>query len=202
MFVFCTAWKEENKTCRSTDTTKSQVNDVVSSQERTSKAADHVKFSGEWKLNEAKSERVGPVPLCIFGGGDRMRSKIMKIVGHRDFLVIDVASSSVDGALVIRQEKLTFDGKKSEATFVGTPREKSTATWSDRDQTMTVKSVRSFDKYGETPDFNVTEVWSLINDGKSILVQVSTSAISGENAGEESIMKLVYDRQQAVDYRF
>ena len=87
----------------------------------TSMAQDRANFSGEWKLNESKSELVGQFPLCIFGG-DRMRSKTMKIAGQADFLTVDVASSSPDGALVTRQEKLTFDGKESEATYVGTPR--------------------------------------------------------------------------------
>ena len=66
---------------------------------------------------------------------------------------------------------------------------KSTARWSDDGQTMTVNSVRSFDENGETADFKVTEVWKLINDGKSISVQVNSSSTSGENT-----MKLVYDK--------
>ena len=127
-----------------------------------------------------------------------MRSKTMKIAGHADFLTVDVASESADGALVTRQEKLTFDGKESESTFVGSPREKSTARWSDDGQTMTVNSVKSFDTNGEKADFKVTEVWKLINDGKSISVQVNSSSISGG----ENTMKLVYDKQLAADYRF
>jgi hypothetical protein len=62
---------------------------------------------------------------------------------------------------------------------------------------MTVNSVRSFDTNGETADFKVTEVWKLIHDGKSISVQVNSSSISGEKT-----MKLVYDKQWAVAYRF
>ncbi len=164
----------------------------------TSMAQDRGKFSGEWKLNESKSDSVQQFPLCIFGGGDRMRSRTMKIAGHADFLTVDVASESTDGALVTRQEKLTFDGKESEATFVGRPREKSSARWSNDGQTMTVTSVRSFDTNGEKADFKVTEVWKLINDGKSISVQVNSTTI----AGRENTMKLVYDKQRALDYRF
>ncbi len=164
----------------------------------TSVAQDFARFSGEWKLNESKSEFVQQFPLCIFGGGDRMRSKTMKIAGHADFITVDVASSSSDGELVIRQEKLTFDDKESEATFVGRPREKSTAKWSDLGRIMTVNSVKSFDINAEKADFKVTEVWKLINDGKSISVQVNSTTISGG----ENIMKIVYDRQLAADYRF
>ncbi|RYG22768.1 MAG: hypothetical protein EOO01_44885, partial [Chitinophagaceae bacterium] len=77
---------------------------------------DHVNFTGAWKLNESKSE-VRHFPLCIFGG-DRMRSKTMKIATQSAFLTIDAASSFSDDELVIRQEKLIFDDKLSEATFV------------------------------------------------------------------------------------
>lgn len=155
-----------------------------------------VNFSGEWKLNESKSKMGGKFPLCIFGG-DRMRSKTMKIATHADFLTVDVASSSSDGALVTRQEKLVFDGKQNKATYVGVAREKSSAWWSDDGQTMTVHSVRSFDKNGGTADFKVTEVWKLINGGKSIVIQVNERSSSGEHT-----MTLVYDRQLAEDYRF
>jgi len=153
----------------------------------TSMAPDRANFSGEWKLNESKSE-LGQFPLCIFGG-DRMRSKRMKIAAGADFLTVGVASSYPDGTLVTRQDKLTFDGKESQATYVGTPREKSAARWSDDGQTMIVNSVRSFDPNGETADFKVTEVWKLINGGKSISIQVNSSSISGEHT-----MKLVYDK--------
>ena len=157
---------------------------------------DHVNFSGAWKLNESKSDLIGHFPLCIFGG-DRMRSKTMKIATHADFLTIDAASWFSDGELVTRQEKLTFDGKQSEATYVGIPREKSAANWSGDGQTMTVNSVRSFDTNGLTADFKVKEVWKLIDGGKSISIQVNSTSSSGEDT-----MKLVYDKQSAADYRF
>ncbi|MGN6492989.1 MAG: hypothetical protein ACTHLE_13400 [Agriterribacter sp.] len=157
---------------------------------------DRVSFSGEWKLNESKSKMGGNFPLCIFGG-DRMRSKTMKITSHADFLTLDVASSSPDGALVTRQEKLVFDGKLNKATYVGMAREQSSASWSNDGQTMTVRSVRSFDKNGKTPDFTVTEVWNLIDGGKSIVIQVNEQSVSGAHT-----MTLVYDKQLAADYRF
>jgi hypothetical protein len=162
----------------------------------TGMAQDHVNFSGEWKLNESKSELIGQFPLCIFGG-DRMRSKTMRITAQADFLTVDAASSSPDGALVTRQEKLTFDGKESEVMYVGAPREKSAARWSEDGQTMIINSVRSFDPNGKTADFKVTEVWKLINGGKSISIQVHSSSASRENT-----MQLVYDKQLAADYRF
>jgi hypothetical protein len=62
---------------------------------------------------------------------------------------------------------------------------------------MIVSSFRSFDTNREKTDFSVIEVWKLINDGNSISIQVNSKSISGEKT-----MKLVYDKQWAVDYRF
>ncbi|MFD2574057.1 hypothetical protein ACFSUS_25700 [Spirosoma soli] len=190
LFVFCTAWKQQNKTDRPTDICKSETKGVITSCELTSMAAGRANFSGEWKLNESESELDRQFPICIFGERDHIVSKTMKIAEHADFLTVEVVNSSSNGALITRQEKLFFDGKESEAIVVGSPREKSTARWSADGQTMTVISVRSFATIAEEPDFKVTEVWKLINDGKSISVQVNPSSISRENT-----MKLVYDKR-------
>ena len=151
-----------------------------------SMTANRTNFSGEWKLNESKSNH-GHL-LCIYDGGDRMRSKTMKIAEHADFLTVDVASSFPNAALVIRQEKLTFNGKESEFTLMGRGK-KSTVKWSDDGQTMTVNSVVYLDINGEKTEFKVTEVWKLINNGKSISLQANTKSTYGEDA-----MKLVYDK--------
>ncbi|WP_285056677.1 hypothetical protein [Pedobacter ginsengisoli] len=142
-------------------------------------------FSGEWKLNKSKSELAGRFPVCIFGEGDRMFSNTMKITENKDFLTVQVTSSSPEWPPVKTQEKLIFDGKKREATVFGHPREESTAMWSDNGQTMIVNSLKSFYTKGSAPDVKVKEVWKLINDGNSIAVLVS--------AGDD-IRKLVYDR--------
>ena len=197
LFVSYTFCKGQSKADLTKGDTKSETNNVIALHGLANTVSGRANFSGEWKLNESKSESVGQFPLCAFGGGDRMRSKTMKISGHAGFLTVDVASSSIDGALVTRQEKLIFDGKKSEATFVGSPREKSTARWSEDGQTITIVSVRSFDANSEKADFKITEIWKLINNGKSISVQVNSVSASGEHA-----MTLVYDRQMAADYRF
>jgi hypothetical protein len=157
--------------------------------------ADRANFSGEWKLNDSKSElgRMG-----IFCLTDNIYAfKTMKIAGQADFLLVDVATSSADGALVRRQEKLSFDGKKSEASLFGSTTKKSTAKWSADGQTMTVNSVIYFDMNGEKTEIKVTEVWKLINDGKSILLQSNSNSAFGENA-----MKLVYDKAVSIPKRF
>lgn len=148
--------------------------------------AHRATFSGEWKLNKSKSELAGQFPVCIFGEGDRVFSKTMKITGYKGFLTVKVTSSSLEWPPAKTQEKLIFDGKERKATVFGHPRNESTARRSDNGQTMIVNSLKSFHTKGKQPDVKVREIWKLINDGKSMSVQV--------NAGKD-VRKLVYDRQ-------
>ena len=154
----------------------------------TSMAQGRANFSGEWKLNESKTER-GQF-LCIYDGGDRMRSEIMKIEMQADFLTVDVPSRYPDAVMVTRPEKVNFDGKESEFTLLRTQK-KFAANWSDDGQTMTVNSVVYMHINGEkTEEFIVTEVWKLINAGKSISLEANLkSTLIGERA-----MKHVYDK--------
>lgn len=145
-------------------------------------------FSGEWNLNEAKSG-IEDFPVCILGEGDRIRSKRMRIAEKETFLLVESTSSSSDGPPITRQEKLAFNGKESKTTIVGWPREMSTAKLSNDGQTMTVIFSRSFQNSGEKADFIVTEVWKLINGGKSISIHVNSKSTDGERA-----MTLVYDK--------
>jgi hypothetical protein len=151
-------------------------------------AVDNASFTGEWKLNEAKSG-IKDFPVCILGEGDRIRSKTMNIADKEAFLLIVSTSSTSEGAPITRQEKLTFDGKESETTIVGWPREMSTAKLSTDGQTMTVHFSKSFKDTGEKADFKVTEVWKLINGGKSISIHVISKETDNERA-----MTLVYDK--------
>ena len=189
MFVFGTAWKEKTEGELLTDLVTLKTKDVTTSPGLLNIAVDRANFSGEWKLNESKSELDGKFPICIFGEGDRTLSKTIKIAEHGDFLSVTVSRPLPYGGLVTSQDTVTFDGKESEATIIGRPREKSGARWSADGQTMTIKSVKSFKTISEDADIKVTEVWKLINDGNSMSVQVNSSSISGENT-----MTLVYDK--------
>lgn len=143
-------------------------------------------FVGKWKLNKPKSDFTGSFPVCIFGEGDRVFSNTMNITGNKDVLAVHVTSSSPEWEPVKKEEKLIFDGKERESTIFGRSRDESKASWADDGQTMIVTSFKSFYTKGKEPDVKVTEVWKLINGGKSMAVQV--------NAGE-NLRKLVYDRQ-------
>lgn len=143
-------------------------------------------FVGKWKLNKPKSDLTGPFPVCIFGEGDRVFSNTMNIAGNKDVLAVHVTSSSPEWEPVKKEEKLIFDGKERESTIFGRSRDESSASWAEDGQTMIVTSLKSFYTKGKEPDVKVTEVWKLINEGKSMSVQVSL------RKGE--MRKLVYDR--------
>ena len=184
MIVVCAAWKTDLPA----GTIESGPTSVTTFQGLTDATANRVDFSGEWKLNESERKRDGSFPVCIFGERDHISSNTMKIAEQADFLTLYVKSPSIDGKLVPRQEKLTFDGKEREALVVGSPREESAAKWSDSGQTMTVNSARFLDDYSEKAVIKVTETWKLINDGKSIAISVQV-----DRSGWDT-MKLVYDR--------
>ncbi|TCD00379.1 hypothetical protein [Pedobacter psychroterrae] len=150
------------------------------------KGAHKATFVGKWKLNKPKSDLTGPFPVCIFGEGDRMFSNTMTVAGNKGLLTVHVTSSSPEWEPVKRQEKLIFDGKEREATVFGRARDESTARWAHDGQTMIVTSLKSFYTKGKEPDIKVKEVWKLINDGKSISVQVNL---------RKEMRKLVYDKQ-------
>lgn len=86
--------------------------------------------------------------------------KQLKLQNTEIFLSITVSRPLPHVGLVTSQETVTFDGIESEATIIGSPREKSSARWSDDGQTMTTNSVKSFKTISEDADITVTEVWN------------------------------------------
>ncbi len=198
MLVFCIAWKEQNKTNLPTNTIKSETKDINTSHGLTSMAANRANFSGEWKSKESIS--MGGNIVCTYDEGDRMLSKTMKIAQEADFLTIEVPNPSPSAALATSQEKLTFDGKASEINHGRERGKKFTVKWSADGQIMTVNSIVHLIVHAPVPFntnaqkqafVNVTEVWKLSNDGKSISVQANaTSTLWG---GERS-WKAVFDK--------
>jgi hypothetical protein len=148
--------------------------------------AHRASFSGEWKSKESIS--MGGNIVCTYDAGDRMLSKTMKITEQANFLTIEVPNPSPGAAHVTNQEKLAFDGKASEINH-GTGRgKKFTVKLSADGQTMTVNSVIHL--MAPTPYHvnvlqqlivNVTEVWKLSSDGKSITIQAKAKSNQFDN---------------------
>lgn len=140
-----------------------------------------VNFTGEWKLNEQKSE------LGQFG---RMAAKSLKVNGQSDSISYERTSTSQAGEPVITKESLTFDGKESESTISGgNAKKKSSAKWSDDGQSLVINSTILLNRDGETMEIKVKETWKLTDNGNSLLIESNSTSSFGENS-----MKLVYDK--------
>src|SRR5687767_11562172 len=139
-------------------------------------------LSGEWKLNEAKSE------LVQFGRGAAKKIIVESQDAHG--ISLERTTTNQNGEDVIRKEKLTFDGKEVESTATGgfgTSKTKATAKVSD--DAMEVNAIVSFDRDGQTVEIKRKETWKLSDGGKVLTIDVSSSSSFGDNT-----MKLVYDK--------
>jgi hypothetical protein len=145
------------------------------------KAFEHANFTGDWKLDESKSD------LGQFGG--RMASRTIKITNYADSVTFDITSKNMQGDDVKRTERLTFDGKESSIVLSPNASKKSTAKWSDDGKSLNVNSVVSFTRDGQTTEIKVTEVWTLSADGSTLNVQSNSSSSFGESS-----MTLVYTK--------
>src|SRR5205085_8878203 len=142
---------------------------------------DHASFSGDWKLNEGKSE------LGDFGG--RFAPRSIKVDQKQDNITIAKTRPGFNGGdPVTTSMTLTFDGKETETTGFGNSKTKSTAKWSDDGQALMIGSTTSFERDGQTSEFKGTETWTLTKDGSLSVVTVSSSP-RGENT-----IKAVYSK--------
>jgi hypothetical protein len=144
-------------------------------------SAQKANFSGDWKLNEGKSE------LGQFGG--RMAAKKIKLDGQTESLAVQRFSVGQDGAEITTSEKLTFDGKATESTVFGGSKKSAVAKWSDDGKALNVNSTINFERDGQAIEIKITEKWTLSEDGKSLTIESTSNSSFGTNT-----MKLVYDK--------
>ena len=154
------------------------------------------KFSGEWKSKEPIS--LGGNIFCSYVESDRMNSKTMKIVEEPNFITIENPNSHPEAKYTTSREKLIINGKESQINHGQGNEKKFTVRLSADGQTMTINSIVYF--ITATPYkinvkkkafTNVTEVWKLSNDGKSITVQANAKSNIWD--GERS-WKTVFDK--------
>jgi hypothetical protein len=143
-------------------------------------AGDKVDFTGEWALNEDKSD---------MGEGRGFAAFKIVVKQEGNTLTIERTRSGRDGEERTNSETLTMDGKEN--TNEG-ERGSSTSvvTWSDDGTTLTIKATREFNRQGETFEMNSTEVWTLTGDGKILSIQSDISSSRGERSAT-----LVYEKE-------
>lgn len=131
-------------------------------------------FSGEWKLNESKSE-MGQFPPIV--------PLKIKAEQKADALAITKTSPAFDGGgEVSASETLGFDGKEVETKVApGSSKRTASAKWSADGQTLTITYTLMLDFNGEATEVKGTETWALSNDGKTLTTTNTSSSSFGEN---------------------
>lgn len=131
-----------------------------------SKMADRANFSGDWKLNESKSE------LGDFSG---FVPRSLKVEQKEKAIAITRTTPGFNGGdPVTTSVTLSYDGKITESEGFGGSKRKSTAKWSDDGLTLTVNNTITFERDGQTNEFKSTETWTT-KDGLLSIVTHSNS---------------------------
>ena len=137
-------------------------------------------FSGEWTLNEGKSD---------LGQFAAFAPRKLSISESSTGAMVQRTSVGQDGQERTSKDSLSYDGKETESTVFGNSKKKSTVKWSDDGQTMTVNSTINLERDGQTMEIKLTENWKLADGGKSLNLESTSSSSFGENT-----MKLVFDK--------
>ena len=143
-------------------------------------AGDLPDFTGEWTLNESKSDL-----------GERRGFAAFKIVVKQEgnTLTIERTRTGRDGEERASSETLSMDGKEN---INENERGSSTSvvSWSEDGSALTIKATREFNRQGETFEMNSSEVWTLAEDGKILSIQSDISSSRGERSAT-----LVYEKK-------
>ncbi|MFO7671039.1 MAG: hypothetical protein R6W31_15385 [Bacteroidales bacterium] len=143
-------------------------------------AAKKANFSGEWVLNESKSE---------LGEGRMFSPTKMTVQQEGNSITLERTRTGREGEERTSKEVLTLDGKES-INKSENRTSTSTAAWSKDGKSLTIQTNTVFDRQGETFEMKSTEVWTMEEDGKILTVQSDSTSPRGERS-----VKLVYDKK-------
>jgi hypothetical protein len=143
--------------------------------------ADRANFSGEWKLNESKSD---------LGQLAQWTTRVITANQKDDSITFARTAPAYTGEDFTSTETLSFDGKESESNLAGTSKKKASAQWSEDGQTLTITYIVLFDFNGQVTEIKGTEILSLSDEGKTLISQGSSSSSFGDFT-----TKAVYEKQ-------
>jgi hypothetical protein len=130
------------------------------------KIGERANFSGDWKLNESKSE------LGDFSG---FVARSLKVEQKDNAITITRTTPGFNGGdPVTTTLTLSYDGKITESEGFGGSKRKTTAKWSDDGSALTVNNIINFERDGQASEFKSTETWT-IKDGSLSIVTHSNS---------------------------
>jgi hypothetical protein len=135
------------------------------------KLPDRADFSGEWKLNEGKSD---------LGQMANYEPRTIKITQTADSISITKVAPGFTGEDVTTSETLTYDGKETKTTVFGTSTKTSSSKWSDDGQTLTITYDLMLDFNGQQTDIKGTETFTLADGGKTLVSQNNSSSSFGD----------------------
>ena len=129
--------------------------------------AQRASFSGEWKLDQSKSE------LGEFAG---RAATSVKADQKDDAITVSKTTPGFNGGdPMTTTVTLTYDGKVAESEGFGGAKRKSTAKWSDDGKTFTISSNMVLERDGQSFEIKSTENWTLTKDGWLSIVTNSSS---------------------------
>lgn len=129
--------------------------------------AQRASFSGDWKLDESKSE------LGEFGG---RAARSVKADQKDDVITVTRTTPGFNGGDPITTTvTLTYDGKVTESEGFGGAIRKSTAKWSEDGKTLTISSNMTLERDGQSFEIKSTENWTLTKDGWLSIITNSSS---------------------------
>ncbi|MFC2099050.1 hypothetical protein ACFLSP_04815 [Bacteroidota bacterium] len=143
-------------------------------------APKKVDFSGEWILNESKSE---------LGEGRFRLSSELTVKQEGNTLTIERTVTGRGGETRTTSETLTMDGKEN----VSESENRSSTTtvkWSDDSKSLTITSDLVMSRQGETFKVKRTEIWTMDKDGKILTIKSSSSSSRGDRS-----VTLIYDKK-------
>jgi len=129
-------------------------------------------FSGAWTYSESKSK--------LPQSGFRMIATRINVIQSDLSVSIERVSKGRDGDERITKEVITLDGKECENVVFQDRKRKSTAKWSADGKSLTINSVMTFERNGETMEMKSSEVWSLSDDKNSLTLESTSNGRNGE----------------------
>lgn len=138
-------------------------------------------FKGDWTFNEGKSK--------LGEGRFRMAPAKLKVSNEGENVTIERTSNTPNGETATSTEKLTFDGKAAESTVFGGAKKSSVGAWTANGEEMTINSTIIFERDGQSFEIKTTEVWKLLDGGKTLSIDYTSVSQRGT-----SNQTFVYDK--------
>ena len=131
-----------------------------------------VDFSGEWSLNEDKSD---------FGESRWRRAPSKVTIAQKENdLTITRVSAGRDGGERVTTEKYTLDGKACKNEGFRNQVKESTVKWAEDSKSLIISSVMIFERDGDEFEITTTETLKISEDGKTLSIDVSSTSPRGD----------------------